>query len=51
MGNEKCMENFRREIFFVENHYRTPEEVGLIKVDVSLINLGNEKCMQNFRFF
>jgi hypothetical protein len=35
--------------FLLENHYRTPEEVGLISVDVSVINLGNEKCMQNFR--
>jgi hypothetical protein len=33
------------EIIFVENHCRTPEEVGLIKVDVSVINLGKEKCM------
>jgi len=33
----------RDNFFLLENHYRTPEEVGLISVDVSVINLGNEK--------
>jgi hypothetical protein len=32
------------EIVFVENHCRTPEEVGTITVGVSVINFGKEKC-------